>query len=315
MRLSLAAVCSLVAVLASTPVRAAPDATKEAETLFTSGREAMTRGDLQAACSRFAESLKLHPAVGTLLNLAACEDRSNRLVLALEHFTEARSQLPKDDFRIAFTTEQIERLSRRVARITLRVAPDPPSGTRVLRDGAEVPAALWNAPVTVDPGAHTLVIEAPSRAAATLQIALAEGEAKTVDLVAPSLSSAAPPVADRPDQATNSRKTLGFVALGVGVLGLAVGAVSGLAVLNAASTYRGHCPGGQCDSEGLSAASTGKTMSVVSPVALVLGAIGVGTGTHLLVTSKHAPAASGAPAGLHANVSPTGAGVTFATPF
>lgn len=174
----------MVAITATKFAQAQPADVSAAEALFTSGKEAMSRSDLATACARFADSLKLDPAVGTGLNLAACEERSGRLAAALEHFTAARAQLAKDDFRIAFTSEQIAKLSRRVAHLTLRLPTPPAPETRVVRDGIEVAPAAFNVATIVDPGPHAVVVEARDRSPSKLRITLAEGEEKIVELPA-----------------------------------------------------------------------------------------------------------------------------------
>src|ERR1041384_7022387 len=54
--------------------RAEPDSVAAAETLFREGREAVKRADYAVACPKFQESQRLDPAIGTLLNLALCEE-------------------------------------------------------------------------------------------------------------------------------------------------------------------------------------------------------------------------------------------------
>ncbi len=63
---------------------------EHAEQLFQEGRELMQKGQLEEACARFAESFELEHAVGTLLNLASCMERSGRVPRACELYTEAR---------------------------------------------------------------------------------------------------------------------------------------------------------------------------------------------------------------------------------
>ena len=46
----------------------------DASRLFAEGRELAKRGDHAAACQAFIESYALEPAVGTLLNLARCDE-------------------------------------------------------------------------------------------------------------------------------------------------------------------------------------------------------------------------------------------------
>src|SRR5262249_55537702 len=45
-----------------------------AEALFRQGRQAMEAKDFATACPKFAESQRLDPAVGTLMNWATCEE-------------------------------------------------------------------------------------------------------------------------------------------------------------------------------------------------------------------------------------------------
>src|SRR5436190_14534460 len=45
-----------------------------AESLFRQAREEMKRGEAAAACPKFEESYRLDPSIGTLLNLALCEE-------------------------------------------------------------------------------------------------------------------------------------------------------------------------------------------------------------------------------------------------
>jgi hypothetical protein len=66
------------------------------------------------------------------------------------------------------------------------------------------------------------------------------------------------------------------------------GTITGVLTLNAAGTYRDHCARGECDSEGLSAASTGRTVSIISPIAFAVGAVGLGLGTYMLLSAPHA---------------------------
>jgi hypothetical protein len=91
------------------------DRVAKAESLFRSAKEADARGDLTTACSQFAESQKLDPAVGTLLNLADCETRTGQSSAALEHYQAARAQMSPEDTRRQFANDQIASLSPKPA--------------------------------------------------------------------------------------------------------------------------------------------------------------------------------------------------------
>jgi hypothetical protein len=50
----------------------------------------MQKGDFAEACQRFADSMELDPALGTLLNMASCAERSGNNGRACEWFAAAR---------------------------------------------------------------------------------------------------------------------------------------------------------------------------------------------------------------------------------
>lgn len=319
--MTIAIVLAAPAVASAAP--SAADA-KLAEGLFLSGKEAMAKGDLVSACARFTESHKLDPAVGTLLNLATCEERSGKLVVALEHFTRARSQLAKEDFRVAFADERVEALSRRVGRVTLKFrTPRPPDG-HVLRDGVLLEDKELAEPLLIDPGVVTITYEVPNVEPERVQIELAEGEQKLVELGPPpqpaealppahddAPATAAPRIATPTPRAHAARRTFAWVTGGLAIAGLTTGAVAGIMTINAASTYKDHCNAGECDDTGLEAASTGRTVRVVSPVGFAVGAAFGALSAYLFLTSRaSSPRAIIAPAVVR-----EGAGLSIVSTF
>src|SRR3954471_558336 len=60
-----------------------------AEALFNEGRRLVQVGQLAQACQKFAASEKLEPAVGTLLNLASCNERQGRIASAWANYRDA----------------------------------------------------------------------------------------------------------------------------------------------------------------------------------------------------------------------------------
>jgi hypothetical protein len=84
---------------------------------------------------------------------------------------------------------------------------------------------------------------------------------------------------------------------------------------SAVDTYRQHCDRTGCDSEGMSATSRAKTMNVVSPVAFGVGAIGIATGTYLLLASKHESSRRAGSVDVVPYVAPSLAGVSLSGGF
>ena len=79
---------------------------QDADKLFKEARRLVEAGDYAHACPMFAESERLEPAPGTLLNLADCEKNVGQLVSAQEHYRLAASGFPKNDPRRAFCAKR-----------------------------------------------------------------------------------------------------------------------------------------------------------------------------------------------------------------
>jgi len=278
-----------------------------AESLFRSAREAVGRGDYATACPQFAESQRLDPAPGTLMNLADCEEHMGKLASAWEHFLRAKEQLRPGDDRIPYAEQHVAALEPRLPHLVVKLKAGAPAGTKVLRDQVTMGAASLGVRIAVDPGAHTLAVVAPERVPSKQEITLREGETREIELEPgaperaqwPTVTESKPqgqPEAPAPPADDGGRRTMALVIGGIGVAGLAAGAVTGLMAFSAAGTYKDNCnqTTGACQSAtGVDAASSGKTLSTISTVSFLVGAAGVGAGAYLWLTSgSNAPRAA-----------------------
>jgi len=141
-----------------------------AQALFERGRSAAQQSDWQAACDAFAESERLDPGAGTLMNWATCEAHQNKVASAWGHFNDAGALLAAGDDRMPFVRAQLRGLARRLPRLTVRLSRSTPKAARVLRDGTELGAASLGLPLPVDPGAVELNVS--SRSVATSSVRL-----------------------------------------------------------------------------------------------------------------------------------------------
>lgn len=155
-----------------------------AEALFESGHEAMSKGDYDTACARFAESNRLDPAVGAVLNLAVCEEKRGRLATAWQLYKRVMSDLPAGDDRYPIALRRASALRPRVPLLTLKLSGDAPKQTTVKYGEVMLGQASFNVPLPFDPGDHTLLVGAPEREVRTYQFGLVEGEKKVL-LVGP----------------------------------------------------------------------------------------------------------------------------------
>src|SRR5262249_28906373 len=121
-----------------------------AEALFRAGRAAADRGDFASACSQFEESNRLDPAVGTMFNLAACDEQLGKIASAWQLFREVSQRLPPGDERIALADTRANALEPKLPKLSLQLA-RVPEGTVVLRDGVELGSASLTLPLPVDP--------------------------------------------------------------------------------------------------------------------------------------------------------------------
>ena len=254
-------------------------ADESAESLFAQATEARAKGDYATACPKFAESQRLEPAPGTLLNLADCETRAGSIVSAREHFGLAATGFPRNDPRRAFALEQAAALEKRFAHLTLRLAPS--AGPASVRKGsAIVDSSMLGTAVPTDPGDVVIVVSARGRLDRTYPLHLADGESmdRTVDVGPPE------PVAEAKPR-TSVRRTIGIVVGSVGLASLAVGAVTGVLAIGKASTVKDHCgPDNLCDAEGFAAASDGNVLSPLSTATFIAGGVLLATGTVLFLT-------------------------------
>lgn len=259
-----------------------------AQALFERGRQAAQQGDWAAACAAFAESQRLDPGAGTLMNWATCETRQNQLASAWQHFNEAAALLKPTDDRAAFVNAQIRKLAARLPRLTIRLAATTPPGTRVLRAGAELGSASLGVPTPVDPGEVELVVVCPGRQTRRSLVNVHEAEQVDVTLEAgDSLPAAAPtptPLTGRAN--ANLSHTLGLSLVAVGSLGFGLGVASSVLVSQRKQTAEQHCPNNVCDDLGYQAAKSGQTWLIVNTLAWSLGGAALIGGATLLVVGK-----------------------------
>jgi hypothetical protein len=253
-----------------------------AEVLFRAGRAAADKSDYETACPKFRESQRLDPAPGTELNIADCEEHRGKLATAWELFTRVARELPATDDRVKIAAARAAALEKRLSRLALTLGPGAPGGTTVRRDDLDVGAASLGTPLPIDPGKHVVVVRAPGRQDRTLEVDVAEGEQKAIEVLP---GPAAGDVPKPGDDSRGTRRTLGFVAGGLGAAGVVVFAVSGALVLVKKSTVNQHCVRMVCDSTGFQAAQSGQTLGVVSGASLIAGAVLLGAGAALVLTS------------------------------
>lgn len=172
-----------------------------AETLYRQARDLMAAGNYDEACPKFAQSQQLDPATGTLLNLAACHEKQNRLATAWLEYSDALVAARRDqrEDRVQFARERVLELEPRLSRLTLLLAPNANApGLTIELDGASVGSAVFGAPTPVDPGKHSVRVSAPGKKAQVFEIeigAAADQQSLTIPALENAPDEPSPPAA------------------------------------------------------------------------------------------------------------------------
>jgi len=273
-----------------------------------------------------AESLVHSPV--HLLYLARAQEKLGHLVKARENYNkilrEKYSADAPDAFRQAQASAQQESagLEGRLAAVTVKLDGEKGPVT-VTMDGEKLPPALIGLPLPVDPGSHTFEAIGTDLKSAPVTISVAEGGKDVVTLTVksapgtqvpgtpPPAPAAAPatnapvPATPPPNTETNSSsgsnglKIGGFVALGVGVVGLGVGTLFLLKSHKKKSDADALCDSAGCpqskQSQIQSLDNDYKSAGTLSVVGYAVGGAGVITGITLLALSgsKHSETTAG----------------------
>src|SRR5262245_14173157 len=111
---------ALVGVLLASPAWA----DTAAEKAFEEGRDLYRAGKYTEACVRFEQSEQLDPQMGTLFNLAQCDEKIGKLASAIVAYREV---VAKDNNakRKAIAAEYAVKLGQRVPKIVIAVVNPP----------------------------------------------------------------------------------------------------------------------------------------------------------------------------------------------
>lgn len=263
-----------------------------AEALFLEAKKLVAQGEYAKACPKFAESNRLDRGAGTLIHLADCYEKAHRSATAWATFRDAASAaqaLGRADWQ-KLAAQRAATLEPKLAKLTVRVAA-PGEKIEITRDAVPMTEASWNIPIPVDVGMYSIVATAPARKPFRTTVAVAN-DGDRIDVVIPRLEveptarTRSNEVAPR-ESTGSSRRTLGVVLGGVGVAGLATGAVMGLVSLNKNNESKRECPtDGPCASEeAVRANESAKTFGLVSTVSFVAGAAALAGGAILYFTA------------------------------
>ena len=335
-------------LLASSVAYAEPDAaTKEkARGMGLKGLGLYDGGDFKGALEQFEQAWRLYPAPTLGLYSARALAKVGRLTAASARYLQVmRMALPADasaQFKQATADAESERaaLVERIPRLRVEVAGANGTAT-VSIDGAVIAAQDLSTGIPLNPGAHD-VRGQQGTSAVTMQVALQDGETKTVTLdftqgavPVPAPTPAPPPTspasgnppaalpigpsAPSPDAGPTTGRgsgasTFGWVLIGVGGVGIGVGAVTGLIANGKKGDLEGACHPDieHCPESSRTDVDQYNTLRTSSTVGFVVGGVGLAGGALLLLTAREkasSPGGGGRSARVTPWVGPGSAGV------
>ncbi len=282
----------LIALTAPDVAMAGEPSEAEKET----ARQLMDLGNEQYRQGQYEQALESYRGADDIMSVTSTGLGVGKVLIQLGRLIEARSKLlqvtripapPKEPEVLTRARDKAQQLQDELAdRIpALRVlvaglAEDAPVTLHL--DGIEVPRKRLALPRRVDPGTHTVKASCPGYQDVDLEITVAEGKTRTVELeLTP--TGETPPVAPAADDGGIS--PLVWVGFGLAGVGAAVGAITGGLSLDAAATAKDLCVDDLCPREAESDADRSLALAHTSTVSFVVAGLGAGIGIVGLVLS------------------------------
>jgi hypothetical protein len=275
-----------------------------AEALFREGRELVRAGHYAEACPKFAESQRLDPGTGTLLNLASCYEAISKYASAWGLYREVEALAAREGHRERerFAVTRAKDLESKFGHVTISVE-KPAKDLVVSSDGEPLREASWGSAIPMDPGTHVISAAAPGRApfqksvevAALVvvpvripELAPAPGPPPPEAATEPKKSVVAPETEAPPPRASVWRP-VGWAAVAVGGAALAAGAVAGLVAMSKnEDANANHCNPRDCDARGVELLDSATTIGNLSTGLFIGGAVVAAAGVILVLTAPSA---------------------------
>jgi hypothetical protein len=271
-----------IVVAGSTPALA--DDPDQADKIFEEAQKLKEAGKTAEACKKYDEALSYNRnAVGTLLNVALCNEEAGRYATAVKYYTQARDLAREHNLaehrqaaedKLAVTTPLVSHLAIAFA--------ETANEMKLVIDEDIVPLDKTE-DIVIDPGSHRIVVTAPGRVPYETTVVLEKSKAKAI----------AVPKLGYPVTVKKGRRTVGmiFTASGVALAGAGVGLG-----LYARSKYNGQIGPGKnctdetpprCNSEGYRITNDARTFGTFGSIIGVSGLVVAGVGAYLWFFGPH----------------------------
>lgn len=281
---------------------AAGDASAQSLADRETARSLMDEGDKKRDAGDLKGALKSYEAADAIMRVPTTGLEVARAQIALGMLLEGRETLgvvirspakpgePAPFVAARKAAEALDaELSGRIPSIQVVVANAASGSTPAISvDGEAIPPAASSAPRKVNPGAHVVVVRAGG-VERRAELTIAESESKTVTLDLADAAEPAGPAPAAPAPRTSATpKVMMLAGFGIAVVGVGVGAVTGLMSLSKTNDLKDACPNDRCPADKQSEIDDTRTLGDVSTIAFIVGGVGAGVGVAGLLLSGSA---------------------------
>jgi hypothetical protein len=243
-----------------------------------------------------AEAYRLVPAPTIALLEGRALEQMGRWLEASESYRKAEqtpldSESPKAFQDAARDARQhLARLTPKIPSLVIEiVGAATPGSASVSVDDRQLSPAELGPRIPVNPGDHVVVLNLDGQVKVRDHVRVAPGESKKVVLDLTATERPIPvreePVAVAP---APRDRTLGWLALGIGVGATGFGVVSGVMMLKSKDSLDSVCDP-LCPASSQDELDRFRTLRVLSSVGYITGAVGIGLGAVLLLTGSNEP--------------------------
>jgi hypothetical protein len=283
---------------------------QDAQKLYDGGLKDMRDGRYDTGCPAIEQSYHLDPQAGALFTLAACYARWGKSYTAMQRYQAFLGEIDKlppaerdkQQDRVKAAKEKLAALEPEVPTLSMSFSSPPPAGTTVEVDGRVLSPAELATPLKLDPGEHRVVVKTVEGDVKEYKEKLEPHAPLHLTLVTPA-PVAAPTAAPNAEPAEPSGPgpepmMIGaFVAGGVGLASIVVGAVTGGLVFAKKGTVSDNCADTVCNAQGKDAVDQASTLALVSDITFGVGLAGVAAGVVLFLLAP-SPAEESPPAAV-----------------
>jgi hypothetical protein len=281
-----------------------------AESLFAEGKRAMAAGHNEDACDKFAASYSMVNKLGTLLNLATCNESVGKTASAWIEFKEARAMADAagQTDRANLAREAVARMEPKLShiRVTWETG-DRVEGATITLGDTSIPLSAVGTAIVFDPGTYQMKVLIPNRGTRYIAVTIPGGSTVNVQIpsdqpsptyiakqpaLPPMLTPNPPPPSERltPPPIDHSKTSPWKVAGYVGVIGggaaLAGGLIAGVVAMGQKSHVNQDCNGLSCSQAGFDAVQSGRSAANVSTALILAGSAIAASGAMILLLDR-----------------------------